>query len=96
MSSAGGRVAHEEAGWRYSAKPGPGLRLCVQGIPRIFHGGALFLAIHAVYTRRTYSLQDGCCSEYYSKSVHRYPREIMLVSIPKYSAADNSFCQGRA
>ena len=43
-----------------------------------------------------YGLQDGCCSEYYPKPVHSYPREIMLVYIPKYSAADNGFCQGRA
>ena len=48
MSSAGGRVAREEAGWRYSAKDcedWPGLRLCLQVIPRIFHGCALFLAV---------------------------------------------------
>ena len=43
-----------------------------------------------------YGLQDGCCSEYYSEPVHSYPREIMLVYIPKYSAADNGFWQGRA
>ena len=48
MSSAGGRVAREEAGWRYSAKDcedWPGLRLCLQVIPRIFHECALFLAV---------------------------------------------------
>ena len=48
MSSAGGRVAREEAGWRYSAKyceAWPGLRLCLQVITRIFHGCALFLAV---------------------------------------------------
>ena len=65
MSSAGGRVAREEAGWRYSAKDceaWPGLRLCLQVIPRIFHGCALFLAVqrtkegqsnlHLLLTRR--------------------------------------------
>ena len=48
MSSAGGRVAREKAGWCYSAKDceaWPGLRLCLQVIPRIFHGCALFLAV---------------------------------------------------
>ena len=48
MSSAGGRVAREKAGWRYSAKDceaWPGLHLCLQVIPRIFHGCALFLAV---------------------------------------------------
>ena len=48
MSSAGGRVAREKAGWRYSSKDceaWPGLRLCLQVIPRIIHGCALFLAV---------------------------------------------------
>ena len=48
MSSAGGRVAREKAGWLYSAKDceaWPGFRLCLQVIPRIFLGCALFLAV---------------------------------------------------
>ena len=38
---------------RKIAKPGPGLRLCVQGIPRIFHGGALFLAVQCTKEGQT-------------------------------------------
>ena len=38
---------------RKIAKPGPGLRLYVQGIPRIFHGGALFLAIQCTKEGQT-------------------------------------------
>ena len=61
MSSAGGRVAREEAGWRYSAKDcedWPGLRLCLQVIPRIFHGCALFLAVQCT-TEGQSNLQKG-------------------------------------
>ena len=38
---------------RKIAKPGPGLRLCVQGIPRIFHGSALFLAVQCTKEGQT-------------------------------------------
>ena len=38
---------------RKIAKPGPGLRLCVQGIPRIFHGCALFLAVQCTKEGQT-------------------------------------------
>ena len=61
MSSAGGRVAREEAGWRYSAKDcedWPGLRLCLQVIPRIFHGCALFLAVQCTKEGQS-NLQKG-------------------------------------
>ena len=40
-----------------------------------------------------YGRQDGCHSEYYSNSVHSYPREIIFVSIPWFSRLLNTLEQ---
>ena len=40
-----------------------------------------------------YGRQHGCRSEYYSDSVHSYPREIILVSTPRFSRLLNTLEQ---
>ena len=53
-----------------------------QSIERILNSAQLW---H--HQKIQYGRQDGCRSDYYSNSVHIYPIEIILVSIPRYSAA---------
>ena len=57
----------------------------------MFYGSAnplnvfVILPNYDITRKSNKAAQDGCRSEYYSNSVHSYPREILLVSIPRLS-----------